>query len=79
MAVHGQEQVVLGKVGRAQGTRAVRGQVVPATRGDLRAFYRDYTTVASSTGIRIAPDADRLCLVAQLTAVLSSYWWGARF
>lgn len=50
-----------------------------STRGDLRAFYRDYTTVASSTGIRIAPDADRLFLVAQLTAVLSSYWWGARF
>ena len=49
------------------------------TRGDLRAFYRDYTTVASSTGIRIAPGADRAFLVAQLTAVLCSYWWGARF
>lgn len=49
------------------------------TRGDLRAFYRDYTTVASSTGIRIAPDADRVFLVSQLTAVLCSYWWGARF
>jgi hypothetical protein len=49
------------------------------TRGDLRTFYRDYTTVASSTGIRISPDADRTFLVAQLTAILCSYWWGARF
>ncbi|NLS94213.1 MAG: hypothetical protein GXX96_18790 [Planctomycetaceae bacterium] len=49
------------------------------TRAELRAFYRDYTTVASSTGIRISPDADRVILVSQLTAVLCSYWWGARF
>jgi hypothetical protein len=49
------------------------------TRGDLRTLYRDYTTVASSSGIRIAPNADRVSLVAQLTAILSSYWWGARF
>jgi hypothetical protein len=49
------------------------------TRGDLRTFYRDYTTVASSTGIRIAPDADRVFLTTQLTALLCSYWWGARF
>ncbi len=49
------------------------------TRVELRAFYRDYTTVASSTGIRISPDADQLTLVSQLTAVLCSYWWGARF
>lgn len=49
------------------------------TRGDLRTLYRDYTTVASSSGIRLAPDADRVSLVAQLTAILSSYWWGARF
>ncbi len=26
------------------------------TRGDLRTLYRDYTTVASSSGIRLAPD-----------------------
>lgn len=49
------------------------------SRGDLRTFYRDYTTVASSTGIRVAPDVDRVSLVAQLTALLCSYWWGARF
>ena len=49
------------------------------TRGDLRTLYRDYTTVASSSGIRLAPDADRVSLVAQLTAILSSYWWGASF
>lgn len=49
------------------------------TRGDLRTFYRDYTTVASSSGIRIAPDTDTAFLVAQLTALLCSYWWGARF
>lgn len=49
------------------------------TRGDLRTLYRDYTTVASSSGIRLAPDVDRVSLVAQLTAILSSYWWGARF
>lgn len=49
------------------------------SRGDLRTFYRDYTTVASSTGIRIAPDTDQPLLVAQLTALLCSYWWGARF
>jgi hypothetical protein len=47
------------------------------TRGDLRTLYRDYTTVASSSGIRLAPDADRVSLVTQLTAILCSYWWGA--
>ncbi len=49
------------------------------TRGDLRTFYRDYTTVASSSGIRISPDTDTTFLAAQLTALLCSYWWGARF
>ncbi|NUQ64112.1 MAG: C39 family peptidase [Pirellulales bacterium] len=49
------------------------------TRGDLRTFYRDYTTVASSSGIRISLDTDTTFLVAQLTALLCSYWWGARF
>jgi hypothetical protein len=49
------------------------------TRTDLRAFYRDYTTIASSAGIRISPSADEGALVAQLTAILCSYWWGARF
>jgi hypothetical protein len=49
------------------------------TRGDLRTFCRDYTTVASSSGIRIAPGADETFLVAQFTALLCSYWWGARF
>lgn len=49
------------------------------SRADLRTFYRDYTTVASSTGIRLAPTADRVTLVAQLTAILCSYWWGAKF
>lgn len=46
---------------------------------DLRTFYRDYTTVASSSGIRIAPDADTTLLTAQFTSLLCSYWWGARF
>jgi hypothetical protein len=50
-----------------------------AGRGDLRKFYRDYETIAGSTGIRIAADADRSLLVAQMTALLSSYWWGAKF
>jgi hypothetical protein len=49
------------------------------TRGDLRTFYRDYTTVASSSGIRIAPDSDMTLLVAQLTTILCSYWWGGGF
>jgi len=49
------------------------------SRGDLRMFFRDYTTVASSSGIRIAPDVDTTRLVAQLTAILCSYWWGAEF
>ena len=49
------------------------------TRGNLRTLYRDYTTVASSSGIRLAPDADHVSLAAQLTAILCSYWWGARF
>jgi hypothetical protein len=48
-------------------------------RGDLRAFFRDYQIVASATGIRVAKRCDRLYLVAQLTALLCSYWWGARF
>jgi hypothetical protein len=50
-----------------------------ATRGDLRTFYRDYTTVASSSGIRISPEADQRFLVSQVTALLCSYWWGAKF
>lgn len=49
------------------------------TRGDLRTLYRDYTTVASSSGIRLAPHANHVSLVAQVTAILTSYWWGARF
>ena len=48
-------------------------------RGDLRAFSRDYQIVASATGIRVAKRCDRPYLVAQLTAILCSYWWGARF
>ena len=35
--------------------------------------------VASSTGIRLAPASGREYLVAQVTALLCSYWWGARF
>jgi hypothetical protein len=46
---------------------------------DLRAFFRDYEIIASSTGIRVARGCDRPFLVAQLTALLCSYWWGARF
>ena len=48
-------------------------------RADLRTFFRDYETVASATGIRVAKGCDRPYLVAQLTALLCSYWWGARF
>ncbi len=48
-------------------------------RGDLRTFFRDYQIVASATGIRVAKGCDRPYLVAQLTALLCSYWWGARF
>ena len=48
-------------------------------RGDLRTFFSDYQIVASSTGIRVARRCDRTYLVAQLTALLCSYWWGARF
>jgi hypothetical protein len=48
-------------------------------RSDLRTFFRDYETVASATGIRVARDCDRPYLVAQLTALLCSYWWGALF
>lgn len=50
-----------------------------ANKNDLRALYRDYTTIASSSGIRIAPDADRSWIISQLTALLCSFWWGARF
>jgi len=49
------------------------------TLTDLRTFYRDYTTVASSSGIRIATDSDTTLLTAQITALLCSYWWGGRF
>ncbi len=49
------------------------------TRTDLRAFYRDYMTIASSTGIRISPETDETALVVQITVLLCSYWWGARF
>jgi transposase len=50
-----------------------------ADKGDLRAFYRDYKIVAVATGIRIAKDVDKAQFVAELTALLSSYWWGAEF
>jgi hypothetical protein len=49
------------------------------TRGDLRTFYRDYTTVANSSGIRISPESDKAMLVAQITTILCSYWWGGGF
>ena len=49
------------------------------TRGDLRMFYRDYTTVARASGIRISPESDMTRLVAQLTTILCSYWWGGKF
>jgi hypothetical protein len=48
-------------------------------RGEMRSFFRDYQIVASASGIRVARDCDRAYLVAQLTALLCSYWWGARF
>lgn len=67
------EELIIGSITHWAGGDGTR------TQGDLRTFYRDYTTVASSSGIRIAPDADAQLLVAQLTAVLSSYWWGAGF
>jgi hypothetical protein len=48
-------------------------------RGDLKTFFNDYEIVASATGIRVSKRCDRAFLVAQLTALLCSYWWGARF
>ena len=59
-------------------TRWAEGSVTVG-KGDLRAFYRDYKIIASSTGIRVGSDADRCGIVAQLTSLLTSYWWGARF
>lgn len=50
-----------------------------ADKGDLRAFYRDYKIVAVATGIRVAANVDKAQFVAELTALLSSYWWGAEF
>jgi|GEM_PF-763747 hypothetical protein len=67
------EETILGSIIHWAGGNGDR------TRSDLRTFYRDYTTVASSSGIRIAPNADTTLLVAQITAILSAYWWGARF
>jgi hypothetical protein len=67
------EELVIGSITHWAGGNGDR------TQGDLRTFYRDYTTVASSSGIRIAPDADTTLLVAHLTALLCSYWWGAGF
>lgn len=67
------EELIIGSITHWAGGNGDR------TRGDLRTFYRDYTTVASSSGIRIAPDADTTLLVAHLTALLCSYWWGAGF
>ena len=67
------EELILGSITHWAGGNGER------TCTDLRTFYRDYTTVASSSGIRIAPDADTPLLVAQLTALLCSYWWGGRF
>ena len=67
------EELIIGSITHWAGGNGER------TRGDLRTFYRDYTTVASSSGIRIAPDSDTTLLVAQLTALFCSYWWGGRF
>ncbi len=52
---------------------------VRLNKTDLRNFYRDYKIIASSTGIRVAADSDRSVIVGQLTSLLTSYWWGARF
>jgi hypothetical protein len=67
------EEVILSSIAHWAGGNGRR------TLGDLRMFYRDYTTVASSSGIRIAPDSDTTLLTAQITSLLCSYWWGARF
>ncbi len=67
------EDLIIGSITHWAGGNGER------TLSDLRTFYRDYTTVASSSGIRIATDSDTTLLVAQLTALLCSYWWGGRF
>jgi hypothetical protein len=67
------EELIIGSITHWAGGNGER------TPGDLRTFYRDYTTVASSSGIRIASDSDTTLLVSQLTALLCSYWWGGRF
>lgn len=67
------EETIIGSIVHWAGGNGER------TLSDLKTFYRDYTTVASSSGIRIATDSDTTLLTAQITALLCSYWWGGRF
>lgn len=46
---------------------------------DLKTFYDDYQTIAAATGIRVSRSVDRAAIVAHVTSLLSSYWWGATF
>jgi hypothetical protein len=49
------------------------------TKRELAAFLRDYAIIADAAGVRVAASCDRVALVAQLTALLSAYWWGGAF
>jgi len=50
----------------------------PVSPNDLRALMRDYRVVAtSSAGIRVPVNVDREALVAQMTALVTTYAWMA--
>lgn len=48
------------------------------TRQDLKDLYDDYVTCAGASTITFPPGTDHATLVAGLTSLFSSYWWGAK-
>ena len=46
-----------------------------ASKRALKELYNDYMTIAAAAGLRIPDDASQTVLVAQMTAILSTYAW----
>lgn len=46
---------------------------------ELTEFCIDYATIADACSLTIPVTANRYAIIAQLTALLSAWWWGATF
>jgi hypothetical protein len=55
------------------------GEGVGQRGKDLTEFCIDYATIADACSIMVPITANRYAIIAQLTALLSAWWWGANF